>query len=149
MSEPVVFISHFAIKEGMLDDLRRLSADVMSRLRSEKPRTVVFLAYLDEQGTEISFLHTFPDAESMDLHFEAWTSASRPRTSTWNLGRGRSTDGPTRERWRGCGKAPRRQASPSPSCPTTSAASSGSSPPDRRGSTTHLGADGLEPCRVG
>ncbi len=70
MSEPVVFISHFKVKEGMLDDLRRLSADVMSRLRSEKPRTVVFLAYLDEQGTEISFLHTFPDAESMDLHFE-------------------------------------------------------------------------------
>ena len=70
MSEPVVFISHFGIKEGMLDDLKRLSADVMSRLRSEKPRTVVFLAYLDEQGTEISFLHAFPDAESMDLHFE-------------------------------------------------------------------------------
>jgi hypothetical protein len=70
MSEPVVFISHFKVKEGMLDDLKRLSADVMSRLRSEKPRTVVFLAYLDEQGTEISFLHAFPDAESMDLHFE-------------------------------------------------------------------------------
>jgi hypothetical protein len=70
MSEPVVFISHFKVKEGMLDELKRLSADVMSRLRSEKPRTVVFLAYLDEQGTEISFLHAFPDAESMDLHFE-------------------------------------------------------------------------------
>jgi hypothetical protein len=70
MSEPVVFISHFGIKEGKLDDLRRHSADVMERLRVEKPRTVVFLAYVDEQGTEVSFLHAFPDAESMDLHFE-------------------------------------------------------------------------------
>jgi hypothetical protein len=70
MSEPVVFISHFGIKEGKLDDLRRHSAEVMEQLRAGKPRTVVFLAYLDEQGTEISFLHTFPDAESMDLHFE-------------------------------------------------------------------------------
>jgi hypothetical protein len=70
VSEPVVFISHFGIKEGMLDDMRRLSGDVMERLRGEKPRTVLFLAYLDEQGTEISFLHAFPDAESMDLHFE-------------------------------------------------------------------------------
>jgi hypothetical protein len=70
VSEPVVFISHFGIKEGTLDDLKRLSADVMERLREEKPRTVVFLAYLDEQGTEVSFLHAFPDAESMDAHFE-------------------------------------------------------------------------------
>ena len=70
MSEPVVFISHFGIKEGTLDDLKRLSADVFERLREEKPRTVLFLAYLDEQGSEVSFLHAFPDAESMDLHFE-------------------------------------------------------------------------------
>ena len=70
MPEPVMFISHFGIKEGKLDDLRRHSADVMEQLREGKPRTVVFLAYLDEQGTEVSFLHAFPDAESMDLHFE-------------------------------------------------------------------------------
>jgi hypothetical protein len=70
VSEPVVFISHFGIKEGKLDDLKGLSAEVMERLREEKPRTVLFLAYLDEQGSEISFLHAFPDADSMDLHFE-------------------------------------------------------------------------------
>jgi hypothetical protein len=70
MSEPVVFISHFGIKEGKLDDMRRHSSDVLAQLRENKPRTVLFLAYLDEQGTEVSFLHAFPDAESMDLHFE-------------------------------------------------------------------------------
>jgi quinol monooxygenase YgiN len=70
MSEPVVFISHFKVKEGKLDDLKRLTADVMARLREEKPRTVVFLAYLDEQAAEISFVHAFPDADSMDVHFE-------------------------------------------------------------------------------
>jgi hypothetical protein len=70
MPEPVVFISHFGIKEGMLDDMKRLSEDVIERLREGKPRTVLFLAYLDEQGTEVSFLHAFPDAEAMDLHFE-------------------------------------------------------------------------------
>jgi hypothetical protein len=70
MSEPVVFISHFKVKEGTLPDLKRLTADVLERLREEKPRTVLFLAYLDEQASEVSFLHAFPDAESMDLHFE-------------------------------------------------------------------------------
>jgi hypothetical protein len=70
MPEPVVFISHFGIKEGTLDDMKRLSENVFENLHDGKPRTVLFLAYLDEQGTEVSFLHAFPDAESMDLHFE-------------------------------------------------------------------------------
>jgi hypothetical protein len=70
MAAPVVFISHFGIKEGALDDLRRLSEDVIEQLREDKPRTVLYLAYLDEEGTEVSFLHAFPDAGSMDLHFE-------------------------------------------------------------------------------
>ncbi len=70
MSEPVVFISHFAIKEGTLVDLRRLSEEVIEHLREDKPRTALYLAYLDAVGTQVSFLHAFPDAQSMDLHFE-------------------------------------------------------------------------------
>lgn len=70
MSEPVVFISHFAIKEGTLGDLRRLSEEIIESLRQDKPRTVLYLAYLNAEGTKVSFLHAFPDAESMDLHFE-------------------------------------------------------------------------------
>jgi hypothetical protein len=70
VSEPVVFISHFGIKEGTLDDMRRYSAGVMEQLHEAKPRTVLFLAYLDEQGSEVSFLHAFPDADALDRHFE-------------------------------------------------------------------------------
>jgi hypothetical protein len=70
VSEPVVFISHFAIKERTLGDLRRLSEEVIESLRQDKPRTVLYLAYLDDEGTQVSFLHAFPDAESMDTHFE-------------------------------------------------------------------------------
>ena len=70
MSEPVVFISHFAVKEGALDELKRLSGDAMERIRGGKPRTVLFLSYLDEEGGRISFLHAFPDADAMDQHFE-------------------------------------------------------------------------------
>jgi hypothetical protein len=70
MSEPVVFISHFAIKEGALDDLTRMSADSVARIRDEKPGTVLFLSYLDEGGQRISFLHAFPDADALDRHVE-------------------------------------------------------------------------------
>jgi quinol monooxygenase YgiN len=70
MSEPVVFISHFAAKEAALGDLRRLAGEGVSRIRDEKPGTVLFLSYLDEAAGRISFLHAFPDADALDRHFE-------------------------------------------------------------------------------
>jgi hypothetical protein len=70
MSEPVVFISHFKVKDGKLDDLKRLAGEVERSLQEDKPRTAAWLVYLDEGGTRVSFVHCFPDARSMDLHFE-------------------------------------------------------------------------------
>ena len=70
MSEPVVFISHFAVKEGALHELKRMSGAAVEGIREGKPRTVLFLSYLDEKGGRISFLHAFPDADAMDQHFE-------------------------------------------------------------------------------
>src|SRR5688500_9350422 len=70
MSEPVVFISHFAVKEGALDELKRMSGASVEGIREGKPRTVLFLSYLDEKGGRISFLHAFADADAMDQHFE-------------------------------------------------------------------------------
>jgi len=70
MSEPIAFISHFRVKQGKHDDVTRLFQDVSERLKAEKPRTLVFLAYFNETGTQVSFLHVFADAESMDLHFQ-------------------------------------------------------------------------------
>jgi len=70
MSEPVVFISHFKVKEGKLDELKRLAGEVERSLREDKPRTAAWLVFLGEDGTQVSFVHFFPDADSMDLHFE-------------------------------------------------------------------------------
>jgi hypothetical protein len=70
MSEPVVFISHFRVKEGKLDELKRLTGAVERSLREDKPRTAAWLVYLDGDGTKVTFVHCFPDADSMDLHFE-------------------------------------------------------------------------------
>src|SRR6266511_2064751 len=70
MSEPIVFMGHNQIKKGKLDDLTRVSGEVTTRLQAEKPRTLVFLAFVDEGGTRATFAHVFADAESMDLHFE-------------------------------------------------------------------------------
>jgi quinol monooxygenase YgiN len=70
MPEPIVFISHFRVKVGQVDAFRDLAMEVTKRLRAEKPRTVLFLSFLDQAAGTLSFLHAFTDAESMDLHFE-------------------------------------------------------------------------------
>lgn len=70
MTESIVFISHFRIKEGKLDALRALIAEVVAALETEKPRTLAYLHYLDEGGQRWTVAHVFPDAQAMDRHFE-------------------------------------------------------------------------------
>ena len=84
MSAPVVFISHFAVKEGKLDDLRRLSAEVETQLRADKPGTVAYLMYLDEEGTRFTVAHCFPDADAMDRHFEGSDERSAAVSKSWS-----------------------------------------------------------------
>ncbi len=70
MTEPIVFISRHRVKEGMLEGLKEYVRQGAPVIEAEKPQTVAFLSYLDEDGTEVSFVHVFADAEAMDLHFE-------------------------------------------------------------------------------
>jgi quinol monooxygenase YgiN len=70
MTQPVVFISHFRVKEGKLDGFRQRSEGTTKSLEAEKPATVAFLTYLSEDGTQLSIVHVFPDAGSMDAHVE-------------------------------------------------------------------------------
>ena len=41
------------------------------------PRTAVFLSFLDEEGSEVSFVHVFADSEAMDLHIEGADERAR------------------------------------------------------------------------
>jgi hypothetical protein len=77
MSDPIVFVSHFRLKQGKLEGLRQLATDATARLEAEKPDTLVFLSYLNADATRASFVHAFADAESMDRHFEGADSRSR------------------------------------------------------------------------
>jgi len=70
MSDPIVFISHFKIKEGKLDDVKQLSQTVSEFIEANKPGTAVFLQYINTEGTELSIIHVFPDAEAFDKHNE-------------------------------------------------------------------------------
>ena len=80
MSDPIVFISHFQIREGALDAYRQLQMESCVRdLEAAKPRTQVFLTYVDTAGSQMTAVHVFADAESMDLHFEGSDEPIRRR----------------------------------------------------------------------
>jgi len=70
MSQPVMFVSHFRVKDGMLDALAELQAVVTRQLEDTKPRTLAFLTYLSREAGQVAIVHLFADADSMDAHFE-------------------------------------------------------------------------------
>ncbi len=77
MSEPIVFISRFRIKEGKVDDIRRQFEERAEAIEAEKPQTLVFLSYVDRDARAVTFVHAFGDAEAMDLHFEGAEERAR------------------------------------------------------------------------
>ena len=70
MTEPIVFISTHKIREGKLEGFKERNRDVAEFLEANKPGTVAFLAYLNEDGTEVSTVHVFPNAEAMEAHMK-------------------------------------------------------------------------------
>lgn len=70
MSEPIVFISTHKIKDGKLDALEESYRRGAASIEADKPDTVAFLAYVNEEGSEVSTVHVFPDSEAMERHME-------------------------------------------------------------------------------
>lgn len=80
ISETVVFISTHKFKESKLDRFRDRNRQAAQFTKANRPGTVAFLTYLNEDGSEVSIVHVFPDAEAMeqqdaDLHDQAQRAA--------------------------------------------------------------------------
>ena len=70
MTEPIVFISHFKIKKGKLEPLKETIREGARTLETDKPRTGAFLPYVDDDGSDVSIVHVFADADAMDIHVQ-------------------------------------------------------------------------------
>ena len=70
MSGPIVFISHNTVKDGKLEGFREAFSEVADALDAEKPGTVVYLAFMDEGGSQVSVVHVFPDAVATGKHLQ-------------------------------------------------------------------------------
>ena len=70
MAHSIVFISHNRIKEGTADIFREMVAQMYPALEESLPLTVAHLGFYNEDETEVTFIHVFPDAAAMEAHME-------------------------------------------------------------------------------
>jgi hypothetical protein len=77
MSEPIVFINHNKIKDGKADDFRKHYRDSIPPIFASKPGTLVQLAYENEEGTEVTIVRLFPNADALDLQLQGADERSK------------------------------------------------------------------------
>jgi len=51
-----------------LEGYKQYYRQVAEQARQNKPGTIAHIAYHNEEGTELSIIHIFTDAEAMELH---------------------------------------------------------------------------------
>lgn len=68
MTEPIVYVSTLRIKQGRFADYLRFSAELVKIVDRNEPRVTAFLAFANEEMTEITNVHVFPDTETLDHH---------------------------------------------------------------------------------
>lgn len=77
MTDPIVFISRNRVKKGMLDDFRKHYRDSIPPIEAGKPGTLVQLAYVNKDATEVDIVRLFPSAEAMDLQLQGADERSK------------------------------------------------------------------------
>lgn len=68
MSNPIIFVSNQRIKEGKFAEYSQLYRQVAGMTEASKPGTAAHLAYANEDGSQVSIIHIFPDVEAMEAH---------------------------------------------------------------------------------
>jgi hypothetical protein len=65
---PVVYLSTWRVKAGKFADYRRFYAELVQRILGPDPDVLAFYAFGNADDTEITNVHVFPDAATLDRH---------------------------------------------------------------------------------
>jgi hypothetical protein len=68
MDEPVVYLSTWRIRNGKFHEYRRFYAELLKRISGPDRDVVAFYAFGNGDDTEITNVHVFPDAPTLDRH---------------------------------------------------------------------------------
>lgn len=70
MSEPLIYISTWRVKEGRLDDYKRFTREFLEIIKEKEPQLIAAHIFLNEDGSEVTSIQIHPDADSMDFHMQ-------------------------------------------------------------------------------
>jgi quinol monooxygenase YgiN len=70
MSEHVIYVDRFQIREGRLADFKRYAAEMAELVERNEPGALSFTYYLDEDGASGTAVFVFSDAEALDAHLD-------------------------------------------------------------------------------
>jgi len=68
MIAPFIVVRTFAIKAGKFEVFKQFLREFFKIIEANEPRLLALNAYVNEDGTEATFVHVHPDAASMELH---------------------------------------------------------------------------------
>ncbi|TMF98934.1 MAG: hypothetical protein E6I04_03355 [Chloroflexi bacterium] len=68
MNEPVAYLSTWRIKDGKFEEYRQFYAALLSAIRHLDRDVLAFYAFANDDGTEITNVHVFPDSPTLDRH---------------------------------------------------------------------------------
>jgi hypothetical protein len=79
MAAPFIFINSFAIKEGKLGDFRQFLQEFLKIIEANEPRLLALNAYVNEDGTEVTFVQVHPDAATRGIRGRCERKGRAPR----------------------------------------------------------------------
>ena len=83
MSETLIYISTWRIKECRLEDFKRFIREMVEIYRTNEPQLIAFNVFLNEEETEMTSIQVHPDADSMDFHMQVLERALGEEMSDW------------------------------------------------------------------
>jgi len=76
-TDPIVFISRNRVKEGMFDSFAKHYRESVPRTEAGKPGTLLQVAYVNKDATQVDIVRLFPSAEAMDLQLQGADERSK------------------------------------------------------------------------
>lgn len=70
MSEPLIYIITWKLKEGRLEDYKQFFRGFVERIKAREPQLIAVHGYLNEEQNEVTVIQIHPDADSMDYHMQ-------------------------------------------------------------------------------
>lgn len=68
MSDPLIYVSTWKIKEGKLDELKEFSRELLGHIEAREPRLIAMNVFINDAGTEMTSIQVHPDNASMESH---------------------------------------------------------------------------------